>query len=453
MVNSKSEVLINSTPEVLVVGAGPVGLFAALSLAKRGVRVQVVDTGVWTSKHSYALALHSQTLALLEKFGLLDGIMAAAYPVWRMGFYDANGRMAEVRLAGDHESRLCMVVIRQSGLEELLERKLGALGVNVLWGHEVADLVPEEDSVAITINNLDGEPRVRAGAPAECKLADAQILHVPYVIGTDGHDSFVRRALNIPFPEVGPAQHYGIFEFKSDFDLCHEARVVLTENSTDILWPLPVGYCRWSFQLPDCSDLTDKSMKEKLLSSGLRHFSAKRVKDRSLGTTSDDFSVLHPGKLSTLLAERASWFNGRIGDFSWRTVVMFERRLASSFGKGRVWLAGDAAHVTTPAGVHSMNLGLFEANELAEAIAHVLHATGSVGELDKYYNRWTAEWRRLEGIENGVKPLAGADPWIQKNASRLMTCLPAHGNVLTELAAQLKLDLALSKEGGFAPSD
>jgi 2-polyprenyl-6-methoxyphenol hydroxylase-like FAD-dependent oxidoreductase len=187
-------------------------------------------------------------------------------------------------------------------------------------------------------------------------------------------------------------------------------------------------------------------MKEKLLSSGLGHFSTRRVKDRSLGSGSDDFPVLHPDKLRTLLAERASWFNGRVGDFSWRTVVMFERRLASSFGQDRVWLAGDAAHVTTPAGVHSMNLGLFEASDLAEAIAHVLHATGSVGELDKYHHRWTAEWRRLEGIEDGVKPQAGADPWIKKTASLLMTCLPAHGSVLTELAAQLKLDLAVVKD-------
>ena len=240
-----------------------------------------------------------------------------------------------------------------------------------------------EDSVAITIKTLDQESRVLVGAHTERKLADAQILHVPYVIGADGHDSFVRRALNIQFPEVGPAQYYGIFEFKSDFDLHHEVRVVLTENSTDTLWPLLDGYCRWCFQLTNYSDITAESMKEKLLSSGFGHFSPKRVKDRSLGGGSDDFPVLHPGKLSTLLAERASWFNGRVGDFSWRTVVIFERRLASSFGQDRVWLAGDAAHVTTPAGVHSMNLGLFEASDLAEAIGDVLHATGSVGELDQ----------------------------------------------------------------------
>ena len=66
--------IINSRSEVLVVGAGPVGLFAALSLAKRGVRVQVVDTGVWPCQHSYALALHPQTLALLEKLGFSTGL-------------------------------------------------------------------------------------------------------------------------------------------------------------------------------------------------------------------------------------------------------------------------------------------------------------------------------------------------------------------------------------------
>ena len=112
----------------------------------------------------------------------------------------------------------------------------------------------------LTINTIDRESRVPAGAHNECELADAQILHVPYVIGADGHNSFVRRALNTPFPEVGPAQYYGIFEFTSDFDLHHEARVVLTESSTDILWPLPDGYCRWSFQLPDYSEVATASV-------------------------------------------------------------------------------------------------------------------------------------------------------------------------------------------------
>jgi hypothetical protein len=90
-----------------------------------------------------------------------------------------------------------------------------------------------------------------------------------------------------------------------------------------------------------------------------------------------------------------------------------------------------------------MNMGLFEASDLAEAIANALHATGLGGELHKYHPRWAAEWRRLEGIETGVEPQAGTDPWIKNTASRLMTCLPAHGSVLTELAAQLKLDLSV----------
>ena len=72
-------------------------------------------------------------------------------------------------------------------------------------GHEVDDLALEQDFVAVRINNLDGGSRVRAGAHTERKFADAQILYVPYVIGTDEYDSFVRCALNIPFPEVGPA--------------------------------------------------------------------------------------------------------------------------------------------------------------------------------------------------------------------------------------------------------
>ena len=84
-------------PEVLVVGAGPVGLMAGLLLAKHGIQVQIVDKQWRTGAHSYALALHAESLRLFEEIGLLDRMLQLGYPVHRVGLYDGLQRRAEVR--------------------------------------------------------------------------------------------------------------------------------------------------------------------------------------------------------------------------------------------------------------------------------------------------------------------------------------------------------------------
>ena len=68
--------MFGDSPEVLIVGAGPVGQFAALSLARRGIKVRIVDRGIWPCAQSYALALHPQSLDLLHAAGLLDDVLA-----------------------------------------------------------------------------------------------------------------------------------------------------------------------------------------------------------------------------------------------------------------------------------------------------------------------------------------------------------------------------------------
>jgi 2-polyprenyl-6-methoxyphenol hydroxylase-like FAD-dependent oxidoreductase len=144
--------------------------------------------------------------------------------------------------------------------------------------------------------------------------------------------------------------------------------------------------------------------------------------------------------LQRFVGERAPWFRGSIDNLSWKTVVRFERRLASAWGRGRLWLTGDAAHLTGPVGIQSMNVGLAEANDLAEALARVLRERGDPQQLEKYGQRWTAEWRRLQGLEGGgLVPHPEADPWVAQHAPQLLTCLPAHGSDLSALAGQLRL--------------
>jgi 2-polyprenyl-6-methoxyphenol hydroxylase-like FAD-dependent oxidoreductase len=432
----------SQNPEVLIAGAGPVGLFTALALTRRGVRVRIVDTGVWACTHSYALALHPGALRLLEEEGLLEGVIAEAYPVRRIGFYDGAERRAMVSLyrAGDHPESY-MAVVRQDMLERSFERALQDLGVRVSWRHGVSGLAPEQSHVGATIDKFEKESRGYVVARTEWMVAKSIDLEPQFVVGADGYNSQVRRALNLGYPEVGPAQYYAVFEFKSDADLNHEMRVVLGGRTLDVLWPLAGGRCRWSFELPDYSDPEAEQFRERLTACGLGNFPSERLKDRLLVSTVGHLPVLEEANLKALIAERAPWFTGTIDGLTWRTMVRFERRLAASFGCGRMWLAGDAAHLTGPAGVQSMNLGLFEARDLAETVTQVLRCGGSMDLLDDYNQRWTAVWRQLHGLEGGLRPAPAADPWVAMNAKRLLVCLPGHGPALSALAWQLSLQV------------
>ncbi|MBN9663957.1 MAG: FAD-dependent monooxygenase [Acidobacteria bacterium] len=428
------------SPDVLIVGAGPVGLLAALDLAKQGISVQIVDSGVWACKHSYALALYPQTLYLLRELGVLDRLMASAYAVRNLALCDREGPRAQVRLGDSTDPLGCLAVVRQDVIEDMLEHALREAGVAVHWRHDISALRPGADHVTATIDRLERESRGYVVAHNEWVVGRRWDIQAPFVIGADGYNSRVRRTLNIEYPEVAPAQYYAVFEFETDARLGDEARVVFGPGTSDVLWPLPGGLCRWSFQLTDYHDTVAEEMKDRLLRSGFGYFPTERPKDRNEGVPNKYPAVLDQHHLTDLIAARAPWFQSSIERIHWRTVVRFERRLAASFGQNRMWLAGDAAHLAAPVAIQSMNIGFFEAHDLATAVAGIIHGSGTLADLDACGERWHAEWRRLHGLEAHLEPTPDTDPWIAGHIPDLPSCLPGFGAETARLAAQLRLN-------------
>jgi 2-polyprenyl-6-methoxyphenol hydroxylase-like FAD-dependent oxidoreductase len=369
------------------------------------------------------LALHARSRELLDEIGVMADIADRAYRVERIGFYDARERRAELELSLKDQD-LAVSVLRQDALEHLMEEAISGAGAKVHWNHEVSAVEQKANRVGVTVDRLTKDSVGYGVSQTEWVVAKTIEHQVPLLLAADGHRSSIRRMLGIEFEEVGPPMHFAVFEFKTDFELGPEMRVVLGDQTTDAVWPLPDGFCRWSFQLPDYATPPKA-----------------RIKDRialQLGTS--QYPVLSDDNLRSLLAVRAPWFEGDVQEISWRLVVRFERRLAGRFGSARTWLAGDAGHMTGPVGMQSMNVGLREARDLVEAFQGTLREDQPLEQLEDYDRQRRAEWSQLLGQERAFRAGPQADAWLRDRADRVPTCIPASGEDLAALLGKLGLE-------------
>jgi len=397
-----------SDPEVLVVGAGPVGLVAALFLQQRGVRVTIVDMHQRTTQHSYALAIHPRTLRVLDEAGLSEGLIHAGRRLTTIAYYDGRDRRAEIDYSALSAKHPYLLVVRQSLLERAAEDALGRNKLKVLWAHRLQSLEAVGERVRAEIATLD---QVASGYPvarSEWVVADSATIHPAYVIGADGYDSGVRRMASFEMDDHGAGQLFSVYEIEAAGDLPDEVRVMLDPDFTSVYWPLEQGRCRFGFQIRRDSE-HDVSME----------------------------------RLTALIAGRAPWCTARPTQIYWSTLGLFEPRLTRSFGRGSVWLAGDAAHQAAPVGVQSMNSGLVEARELAVRISRILRGEAAPALLDEFGRQTADEWQRHVNSRQAVRALAAANPWVTANAARIVDCVPASGEDLGPLLAQIGLTFHL----------
>lgn len=417
----------NHQANVLVVGAGPVGMFTALRLAQRGIGVHVIDRAARPATRSYACGLHTHTLKLFRRAGVADEILEAGHRLNAIGFYEGGRRKASIDFAKVNPDGAGFVVLPQCELERLLEARLREVtGEGVRWNHRLASLHLEDDFVSAHIDKLGDT--VTGYIVPHWESVVLRSLHetFAFVVGADGHESFVRRALGIPYEQVGEAELYVVYEFDSDAAEGDEACVVLDRASRSVFWPLTDGRCRWSFRWSRPDDASEFPTKDHNVFWVEAPDIAQRTKEH----------------LQQLLRARAPWFAGGIGNMDWAIDVQFERRLAARFGRGRCLLAGDAAHQAGPVGMQSMNVGFREGEKLAELLHHILREGAPLELLGDYDRAFHSEWELLQGVKGRLKPIpGGALPCVQETEG-LVACLPAsgedHGRMLRELGYELQ---------------
>jgi 3-(3-hydroxy-phenyl)propionate hydroxylase len=319
---------------VIIVGGGPVGSVAALSLALGGIPVTVLEREPAPVIDYRASTFHPPTLDLLEACGATEALLAMGLKAPTMQYRDRQrGRIAEFDfsvLAADtqHPYRL---QCEQFKLVDWVHRRLAAIpDARVLFSHAVADVRQSEDEVVVRAETPEGE----------------RVFKADFAIAADGGRSTVRKALEIDFEGFTYPEHFLVAGTRFDFrarmpDICS---VNYTADPDE--WYLLL-------QIPD--------MWRIVLPVDARREPEDAVQEASI-----------QGSLQNLLPRAEPY------EIVVRGIYRVSQRVAATYRRGRVFLAGDAAHINNPLGGMGLNGGLHDALSLTQRIARVWH--GKSGE-------------------------------------------------------------------------
>ncbi len=397
--NSRVQTHGDRAVQLLVVGAGPVGLLAGVVAARNGLTVEIIDQTFRGFGRGYAALLHPSSVRLLDELGLGPKLREQGRELTRV----------TVRVAGEETLELSLpspaFSLGQSALEDILLAALRAEGVAVHAPLEASTLQQDANEVRVRVVRKE---LVTLGSPAdysEWEPVDSATIKADFVLGADGYASKVRGALGISLASLGGTQGFAMFEVQKPVEGTG-VELGFADGLGSIELPLPGQKTRLGFQLESGLDL---------------------VPDLQ--------------RLGELLVTHAPWFQDRVSRIDWSAVMHFERRLARRFGAGRVWLAGDAAHVTSPFGAQSMNLGLSEASKLVEHFSDCMRRSASIESIERYGHEREREWHRLLGVHVRYDLLPHAPSWLGKLAHTIGPTLPASGKDLERLFEQLGLSV------------
>jgi len=367
---------------VLILGAGPTGLALACDLRSRGVDAQVVDRFRGPATTTRALGVQPRGRQILERLGALP---TEASSQTRFNVY-VDGRAVlgvDLEVLGSLNDDGALRV-PQTAVERRLRERLRDLGTEPLWGHEVIHVREDIGGVEVDIRTAHGDVRMRAD----------------WCVGCDGAHSIVRDAIGATFDGTAYPETFLLGDVRLDWDMKEGAAIYLNGSQILTIASLRRGIWRIGAALPPRDPLADR---------GRDAMTVEREK-------SSVPSQQGLERLQQLFAAGSGDSETRLSDPSWLSIFRINRRMASTFRRGRLLIAGDAAHLSSPLGGQGMNTGLADAFNLGWKLALVVHKRASEALIDTYeqerrpaaqqIERATTQWTNvLLGKDAGIRLL------------------------------------------------
>ncbi|MDP4505338.1 FAD-dependent oxidoreductase [Nonomuraea turcica] len=341
---------------VIIVGAGPTGLALAGDLAAAGVPVKILERRAEESNLTRAFAVHARTLELLDMRGLADGLVAQGIQVPQVRVHLKGAELAFNMCHPD--SRFPYVLIlRQARTEAALEERARDLGVEIVRGAEVTGLAQDADGVTLALCTGGSE-------------------RADYVVGCDGAHSAVRRLLGVGFSGKSYDTRILLADVLLKRQLPLAVNPFIGDDGAVLLPPYGDGWFR--------ATIWDRTGQNIPIDQPV---DIEEVRDSLLRIAGDDLGL---------------------AEMSWSTRFLSERRQARTYRVGRVFLAGDAAHVHSPLGAMGMSTGIQDAANLSWKLAAAHQGWAPPWLLDTYQSERHPVGRTVLRLTDLLRRLADA---------------------------------------------
>jgi 2-polyprenyl-6-methoxyphenol hydroxylase-like FAD-dependent oxidoreductase len=343
--------------DVLIAGAGPIGLTAAIELARRGIATRVLDPLAEPPLYAKAVGVQPRTLEVFEGMGVLGAILDAAVRMRGQVVYVNGAKVSQIDLATPDDVPFGFVAIPQYETERVLREELTRRGVSVERGLRVTGFGEDDDGVTATVADGGAGHSVRAR----------------YLLGADGAHSTVRKSLGLTFEGGAFEEQYMLGDVEVDWSLApgYGLRAIhqLDGRTDDVLVCIPLpGHGRYRMSMMVPPELSGASTAADSVAHGFE------------GSRKPELAHIQA------VLDRLSPEPTKARNLRWSSVFRISHRIVDRYSRpgGRVFVAGDAAHIHPPTGAQGMNTGIQDAHNLAWKLALAVRGEAAAGLLDSY---------------------------------------------------------------------